>query len=87
MVQEAKRLVGPIFAVIFSALGFTLHHIVAMQLYFDWITVILAAVGIFIGGTIWSGCYLRFRSIWPGYLSHALVDLTLFAIGFRVIFS
>ena len=87
VVQEAEKLMRPIAAVVFSALGFTLHHIVAMQLYFNWGTVIIAALGVFIGGAIWSWCYLKFRSIWPGYLSHALVDLTLFGIGYRIIFG
>ena len=43
--------------------------------------------GIFIGGTVWSGLYLRYRSIWPGYASHAIVDVAVFGIGWWVIFG
>ena len=43
------------------------------------------AAGIFIGAGLWSGLYLRTRSVWPGYLSHAIVDVAVFAIGWRLI--
>ena len=74
-------------AIAASALGFTVHHIFAMQIYFSPLVTAAAAVGIWIGGACWSWCYLRYRSIWPGYLSHAIVDLAIFAIGYRLIFS
>jgi hypothetical protein len=68
-----------------SAAGFTLHHIVALRVYCEWPATLLCAVGIFVGGALWSGLYLRTRSIWPGYLSHAIVDVAIFAIGWRLI--
>ena len=73
-------------AVPVSALAFTIHHILAMSLYFNWKVVIVAALGIFIGGAVWSWCYVRYRSIWPGYLSHAIVDLAVFGLGYYIIF-
>lgn len=76
---------GP--AVALSAIGFTIHHIVAMQIYFNPLVTAVAAAGIWMGGACWSWCYIRYRSIWPGYLSHAIVDLTVFGIGYDLIFS
>jgi membrane protease YdiL (CAAX protease family) len=42
---------------------------------------------VFTGGAIWSWLYVRYRSIWPGYLSHAIVDVAVFAVGWWIIFG
>ena len=47
----------------------------------------LCSFGIFLGGAIWSGLYVKYRSIWPCYLSHAIVDLCVFAIGAWMMFG
>lgn len=70
-----------------SALCFTLHHIIAMGGQFDWRITAIASFGVFVGGLIWSWMYLRYRSVWPGYLSHAIVDVAVFAIGYVLIFG
>jgi hypothetical protein len=84
--QQFGQLARPWLAVILSATAFTLHHIAALQVYFPPGALALSSLGIFIGGVIWSGCFVRYRSIWPGYASHALVDLAIFAIGYTIIF-
>lgn len=78
---------GGIIAVLLSALLFTVHHVFALAAQFDALFTILASVGVFIGGAVWSWCYLRYRSIWPGYVSHAIVDVAVFAIGWKLIFG
>jgi membrane protease YdiL (CAAX protease family) len=87
VVQQFERLAGPRLAILLSAVGFTVHHVFAMRVYFGPLLVAVAAAGIFVGGAAWSWCYVRYRSIWPGYLSHALVDLAVFAIGYRLLFG
>jgi len=87
VIQEAERLAGRAGAVILSALAFCVHHAVAMQAYCAWSTVAVAAFGIFIGAVVWSWCYLRYGTVWPGYLSHALVDATVFGLGYHLIFG
>jgi membrane protease YdiL (CAAX protease family) len=42
---------------------------------------------VFIGGCVWSWCFLRFRSIWPGYVSHVIVDVAVFAVGYLILFT
>lgn len=74
-------------AVAASALGFTLHHIVAMQTYFSPLVTAIASTGIFIGGSLWSWCCWRFGTIWPAYVSHAIVDVAIFAIGYHILFG
>ena len=36
---------------------------------------------------VWSVCYLRYRSIWPGWVSHVAADVAGLAIGWRVLFG
>lgn len=73
-------------AIICSALFFTIHHIIATSVYFGVAAVAICNFGIFLGAAIWSAMYIKYRSIWPGYLSHAIVDLCVFAIGASMLF-
>jgi membrane protease YdiL (CAAX protease family) len=73
-------------AIAASAACFTIHHIIAMQVYFNWPVTILASLGIFVAGATWSWCYLKYKSVWPGYLSHAIVDAAVFGVGYILIF-
>lgn len=74
-------------AVLAAALAFTAHHVIVLAAQFNWPIVLLGSLGVFIGGAAWSWLYLRFRSIWPGYLSHAIVDTAIFIIGYWLIFG
>ncbi|MDX1679797.1 MAG: CPBP family intramembrane glutamic endopeptidase [Akkermansiaceae bacterium] len=85
--RQFEKLIGGKLAVVASALGFTLHHIFAVALQFDWRITLLASTGVFAGGLIWSWLYLRYRSVWPCYLSHAIVDVPIFVAGWIIIFG
>lgn len=74
-------------AVIVCGLLFTAHHVVALKVYFDWKTTILASAGVFIGGVTWSLLYLRYKNIYAGYVSHVYADLIIFFIGWQLIFG
>ena len=74
-------------AIALSAVFFALHHAVALSAYMTPGPVLLCSAGIAVGGALWSWLYLRYRTIWPGYVSHALVDLAVFAAGAWVLFS
>ena len=86
-VKQCQTLMGAYPAAACSALFFTLHHIVATSVYLGPMAVFLCSAGVFIGGAIWSAMYIRYRSIWPGYLSHAIVDLCIFGIGAAILFG
>jgi membrane protease YdiL (CAAX protease family) len=73
-------------AVAGAAFGFTIHHFVAIRSYLPPLALGLSLTGIFIGGALWSWLYGRYRSIWPGYLSHLGADLAIFLIGYRILF-
>lgn len=87
VVRQCGALMSSRPAIAVSAICFTLHHILAMQVYFGLLVVVIASLGVFVGGAIWSWCYLRYKSIWPGYVSHAIVDIAVFAIGYHLIFQ
>ena len=70
-----------------SAFFFTLHHVIALSAQFPAAATALASLGVFVAGLTWSWCYHRYRSIWPGYVSHLIADFTLLWIGWRLIFS
>jgi len=86
VVKQCRSLMPFTAAIVISALCFTLHHIIALQVYFNPLTTTITSTGVFLGGVIWSWCYLKYKSIWPGYVSHAIVDIVVFAIGYHLIF-
>ena len=87
VVEKCAILSRPPIAAICAALFFTLHHVVALQVYCGTTAVIICSTGVLIGGLTWSYMYVRYRSIWPGYISHAIVDLCIFGIGAYLIFG
>jgi membrane protease YdiL (CAAX protease family) len=74
-------------ATFLAALFFTLHHVIALAAQVGWIVTVIGSIGVFAGGWIWSWCYARYRSIWPGYVSHAIVDLAILSVGWKLIFA
>ena len=74
-------------AVTGSAALFTIHHVFALAAWVDWRFNALACLGVFLGAVLWSWLYLRYRSIWPAYVSHVCADLAVFAIGYQLIFG
>jgi len=86
ILTRCEVLMPPAAAVAASALIFTLHHVLALRVYLGPGLTALASLGVFLGGATWSWCYARYRSIWPGWLSHILADAAVFWIGWRLLF-
>jgi len=83
---RCRMLVPSLAAVALSALIFTVHHTLLLYGYgIEAPIIALASAGVFLGGLIWSWCYHRYESIWPGYVSHAIVDVAILAIGWQLI--
>lgn len=85
--SKCEEIVGGVRAVLLSALLFTLHHIVTFTLQFGVAAGLLASLGVFLAGCVWSSCYLRWRSIWPGWVTHVVADLVGLAIGWKILFG
>jgi len=84
--RQCEVLMGRRAAVVVAALCFTLHHAIVFAVQFEPRTAALAACGVFAGGCVWSACYARFRSIWPGYVSHVGADVAGLWIGWHLLF-
>lgn len=78
---------GNVAAVGLAGLLFTLHHIVALDVYFDWRITTLGSLGVFIGGVTWSALYAKYHNIYAAYVSHVWADLAIFGIGAWLIFG
>lgn len=87
VVRQCAKLMKPVTAIMVSALGFTLHHIFAMQVYFSWTVTIASASCILFAGVLWSWMFIRYKTIWPGWLSHAIIDIAVFGTGYWLIFG
>lgn len=74
-------------AIIASALLFTVHHVFALAIYFDWRVTLLGSGGVCIGGATWSWLYARYGNIYAAWLSHIFADAAIFAIGYQLIFQ
>ena len=74
-------------AVAGAAAMFTIHHVFALAAWVDWRFNALACLGVFVGAAVWSWLYLRYRSIWPAYVSHVFADVAVFIMGYQLIFA
>ena len=73
--------------IILSATLFTLHHAIAMHYFgFFWWQTIVACFGLLSAATLWSWLYVRYRSVWVCWFSHAICDVAVFGIGYLIIF-
>jgi len=85
--RNCEKLMPSGIAVIASAAFFTIHHVVALKSYLTWGPTLLASAGVFIGGALWSVLYWRYRSVWPGFVSHAIIDAGVFIGGWVLLFG
>jgi membrane protease YdiL (CAAX protease family) len=74
-------------AVVVSSLAFASHHVLVLAHYFQWGSPLtwLFVAGVAIGGAVWALLYYRSKSLWGPWLSHAIVDAAIFAIGWDLV--
>jgi membrane protease YdiL (CAAX protease family) len=87
VLRQLRAFMPATWAVFGSAAIFTVHHVVAMSRYLDPWTTTISSLGVFNAGAIWCWLYLRYRSIWPGWISHAVADVAVFVIGGWLLFG
>ena len=87
VLRQCEVLLPPAAAVIASAAIFTIHHVIALNQYLEPGFTALASAGVFVGGIVWSTLYHRYRSIWPGWISHVLADIAVFGVGWWLLFG
>ncbi len=76
-------------SIVCSSLGFMSHHIIVLAKYFGYGSVwtYLCALGVAVGGAIWAALLVRYGKLAPGWLSHAMVDAAIFAVGYLLLFQ
>lgn len=87
IVRKCEALMNARAAIVVSALIFVVHHTVAMAAFFPWWINTIASLAILIAGATWSWLYIRYRSIWVPYLSHAIADIAIFGLGWWLVFG
>lgn len=70
-------------AIVISSVAFTAHHIILLQTFLGWSwPVLLISLFIAVGGIFWAWLYNKSGSLLGPWLSHLLVDVSIFLIGF-----
>jgi membrane protease YdiL (CAAX protease family) len=77
-------------AVAVSSVGFAAHHVLVLGLYFGYsgttaLLTWLFTLAIVIGGAFWAWLYRASSSLAGPWLSHALIDAAIFAVGYQLI--
>ena len=79
---------GAAVAGVVSSIAFAGHHAIVLRAFigpgrFWWLTVLLT-LAVALGGGLWAWLYARSRSLLSPWLSHALVDIGIMAIGYHL---
>jgi membrane protease YdiL (CAAX protease family) len=83
-----KRWVPLGVAVALSSLAFMAHHVILLAGYFPgrFLTVALPfSLCVAVGGAVWAWLYHRTGSLYAAWVSHAVIDVAIFAIGFEML--
>ena len=87
VLRQLRALLPRVPAILGSAALFTVHHAVAMSDYLSPAHVALGSLAVLAAGVCWAWLYVRYASIWPAWISHVVVDVAVFLIGWQLLFS
>lgn len=71
-------------AIALSSIGFMLHHVVILYVFFPgqfWTLAVPFSLGVGVGGAFWAWLYQASGSLYAPWLSHLIVDAGLMVIG------
>jgi len=82
-----RRFTPLIPAAIISGLAFSSHHVLVLGIYFGWTSPLTWLTGgsVAVGGAFWAWLYARSGRLWIAWLSHTVIDLGVFAMGYWMI--
>jgi len=72
-------------AILLSSIGFMLHHVVILSVYFPgnfWTLALPLSLCVAVGGGVWAWLYDRTGTIYAGWLSHCLIDSAIVILGY-----
>ena len=85
-----RKLLPLSWAIAISSIGFMAHHVVVLNEYLPgrfWTATLPFSLAIACGGAVWAWMYERYGSIYPVWVSHALVDVAIMLIGWILLFG
>ena len=84
--SKIEEILGGKWRSIFLSAGvFTVHHTIALMMFLSPLGTLIASLGVFIGGAIFSWIYLQYRSVWVAWVAHACADVAVFGIAWHLI--
>lgn len=84
-----RRLLPLAPALLLSGLAFLGNHVVILGVFFPdrFLTAALPlSLGVGVGGVVWAWIYDRYGSLYACWLSHAVIDVALFVVGYDLLF-
>jgi len=79
------RLSVPV-AGLLGSVAFASHHAVILGQYFSLPWTLLFSLAVTVGGATWCWMYQRQKTLTGAWLSHAMLDLVIFWIGYQMLF-
>ncbi|MCS7237748.1 MAG: CPBP family intramembrane metalloprotease [Thermoguttaceae bacterium] len=81
------RFLSPWLALVAGSLAFTSHHVIILGVYLGWLSwgQAVGTLGVLVGGAYWAWLFWRTSSLLAPWLSHAVVDLAIFWVGFQLV--
>jgi len=82
-----RRLVPLWVAIVVASLGFMSHHVLILSDYFGWWSLpsVAFSLAVALGGAVWAWIYHRTGSLYGPWLSHLLVDVAVFVVGYDLV--
>ena len=84
---KLKSVLSPGKAALFSSLGFTVHHVLVLTVYFGFPFAVLLGACVFAGGVIFVYLYRKYDCIWSPWICHAVIDAGIMVVGYTMLFT
>ena len=85
-----RRYVPVWVAIVLSSIGFMLHHVVILGVYFPgyfWTLAMPFSLCVAFGGGVWAWIYQRSGTLYAPWLSHALIDAAIMGVGYWMLWD
>jgi len=87
--RQLRRLTALAPAAILSGIAFAAHHVLVLGMFFGWTSPLawLAGGSVAVGGAFWAWIYERSGRLGIAWLSHMLIDIGVFGMGYWMIMA
>jgi uncharacterized protein len=75
-----------VWSAVISSSAFASHHFIILGQFFSPQMAFGLGLFVFLGGLLWAGIYKKTGSLFGCWLSHFLIDLVIFMIGYAIVF-